>query len=147
MLDLQTRAMHDEAAPRRLSQAERGALALADAASALDGAADTATFLRALDHNRRVWHAVLALAHRHHWPVPDQRQTAFALDTTARASVSDHDIHSLVAINRRVSSALAGGCIDTIRRRAYDIWEEQGRPRGQALDHWLLAEMEPARAG
>jgi hypothetical protein len=29
-----------------------------------------------------------------------------------------------------------------ISERAYAIWEQQGRPDGQALDHWLQAETE-----
>jgi len=29
-----------------------------------------------------------------------------------------------------------------IRRRAYEIWEREGRPEGQALDHWLKARWE-----
>ena len=27
-----------------------------------------------------------------------------------------------------------------IRERAYAIWEEEGRPEGRDLDHWLRAE-------
>ena len=29
-----------------------------------------------------------------------------------------------------------------IRERAYAIWEQEGRPDGQSLPHWLLAESE-----
>jgi hypothetical protein len=29
-----------------------------------------------------------------------------------------------------------------IRERAYAIWEEEGRPEGRHLDHWLAAEAE-----
>jgi hypothetical protein len=29
-----------------------------------------------------------------------------------------------------------------IRERAYAIWEEEGRPEGSHLDHWLRAEAE-----
>ena len=29
-----------------------------------------------------------------------------------------------------------------IRERAYTIWEEEGRPEGQHLHHWLRAEAE-----
>lgn len=29
-----------------------------------------------------------------------------------------------------------------IRERAYAIWEEEGRPEGHHLDHWLRAEAE-----
>ena len=31
---------------------------------------------------------------------------------------------------------------DFVRRRAYEIWEEQGRPNGRADEHWLQAEAE-----
>jgi Protein of unknown function (DUF2934) len=37
--------------------------------------------------------------------------------------------------------------IDTlwrIRQRSYQIWEQQGRPEGRHLDHWLQAEHELA---
>lgn len=29
-----------------------------------------------------------------------------------------------------------------IRQRAYQIWEDRGRPVGRALEHWLIAEHE-----
>jgi hypothetical protein len=29
-----------------------------------------------------------------------------------------------------------------IRRRAYQIWEEEGRPQGRAQEHWLQAQNE-----
>lgn len=29
-----------------------------------------------------------------------------------------------------------------IRRRAYEIWEQEGRPTGLHMDHWLRAERE-----
>lgn len=28
---------------------------------------------------------------------------------------------------------------DSIRRRAYEIWEQEGRPHGKELEHWLRA--------
>ena len=31
---------------------------------------------------------------------------------------------------------------DQIARRAYLIWEQQGRPAGKEREHWLLAEQE-----
>jgi DUF2934 family protein len=27
-----------------------------------------------------------------------------------------------------------------IRKRAYEIWESEGRPHGRDMEHWLLAE-------
>jgi hypothetical protein len=38
-----------------------------------------------------------------------------------------------------VSSQLSA---ETISRRAYEIWEQQGRPDGNDLQHWLQAEQE-----
>jgi hypothetical protein len=31
-----------------------------------------------------------------------------------------------------------------IEKRAYEIWEQAGRPQGRDLDHWLRAEAELA---
>ncbi len=128
--------------PRVLSLAESGALALDRAATILDRAADGGTFVAALAHNRRVWRALETIASRNNWPLPDRRQAEFALGATAKAGISDDDIHALQFINRQVAQALAGDDIDRIRSRAHAIWEAQGRPQGQALDHWLLAELE-----
>ena len=33
---------------------------------------------------------------------------------------------------------------DRIRRRAYEIWEQEGRPDGREVDHWLRAAREIA---
>ena len=33
------------------------------------------------------------------------------------------------------------------RRRAYDLWEREGRPDGRADDHWRAAEQGDARSG
>jgi hypothetical protein len=130
--------------PSDLSLAESGALALEDAAAALDMAVDPAAFLQALEHNRRVWNAISDIAQRQRWSVPDRRQTQFALGASNKAGgVSDTDVHALVNINRQVSQALANGCdLDKIRERAYFIWESRGRPQGQDIDCWVLAEME-----
>lgn len=125
-----------------LSLAESGALALDHAASILDRAGDGGTFVAALAHNRRVWRALNTIAHRDNWPLPDRRQAEFALGATAKAGVSDDDVHALQSINRQVARALAGNDIERVRRRAHAIWEARGRPQGQALDHWLLAELE-----
>jgi hypothetical protein len=32
--------------------------------------------------------------------------------------------------------------VQAIRERAYEIWEQEGRPDGKDLDHWLRAEAE-----
>ncbi|MBN2493813.1 MAG: DUF2934 domain-containing protein [Deltaproteobacteria bacterium] len=35
---------------------------------------------------------------------------------------------------------------DRIARRAYEIWQREGRPDGQDMDHWLQAERELKRS-
>jgi hypothetical protein len=122
-----------------LTLAETGALALADAATQLDQADNTGTFLHALERNRKVWQTIkdVALA-------PNQQLADYALSTAGKMGhgVNDAQVNALIDINRRVSAQLAGGDIGHIRERAYFIWENSGRPNGQDLEHWLIAEIE-----
>jgi len=36
---------------------------------------------------------------------------------------------------------------EEIRARAYQIWEEEGRPTGRDVEHWIRAVLELARDG
>jgi hypothetical protein len=36
---------------------------------------------------------------------------------------------------------------DFVRRRAYEIWEERGRPHGLHAQHWAMAEQELEHRG
>lgn len=36
---------------------------------------------------------------------------------------------------------------ERIRARAYEIWEEDGRPEGRDVEHWIRAVLELARDG
>lgn len=127
-----------------LTLAESGALALADAAAELDRADDTGTFLKALERNRKVWQTIKTVAERQNWRIPNSRLAEYALNTAGKMGrgVNDEQLTALIDINRRVSAELAGGSIERIRERAYFLWENVGRPHGQDLDHWLIAEME-----
>lgn len=40
------------------------------------------------------------------------------------------------------SSTTFGAPADEISRRAYELWENEGRPEGSDLRHWLQAEQE-----
>jgi Protein of unknown function (DUF2934) len=51
------------------------------------------------------------------------------------------------AVLAAISSADPSAREQVIRERAYAIWEEEGRPRGRDLDHWLRAETEIDSAG
>lgn len=134
----------DRAHRDSLTPAESGALALAEAAAQLDGADEPGKFLRALERNRKVWQTIRDVAERHNWNVPNRRLAEYALATAGKMGrgVADEQLTTLIDINRRVSHELAGGDIDHIRERAYFIWESRGRPHGQDLDHWLMAELE-----
>ena len=127
-----------------LTLAESGALALAEAARQLDSADEPAKFLRALEHNRKVWQTIRDLAARHNWRTPTPRLADYALATARKMGhgVADEHLSNLIDISRRVSAELAGGDIERIRERAYFIWESRGRPHGQDLEHWLMAEMD-----
>jgi hypothetical protein len=59
---------------------------------------------------------------------PDVRR-AFALASTMEAAMQDE------------------GTDDAIRRRAYAIWEEEGRPDGRDREHWARASAEAGRPG
>lgn len=130
--------------PERLTLAETGALALDEAARELDKASDTASFLKALERNQRVWRTLAHIAMARAWPFPNERQVVYALSTNGQGnSGSDERINTLIDINREVSEILAhGDDIARIRERAHAIWESRGHPQGQDLEHWLLAEME-----
>ena len=41
-----------------------------------------------------------------------------------------------------VSEDTDTGIVEAIRRRAYELWEAEGRPEGRERDHWLQAELE-----
>ncbi len=34
------------------------------------------------------------------------------------------------------------GLYERVERRAFELWEQDGRPEGRALDYWLRAEAE-----
>lgn len=46
------------------------------------------------------------------------------------------------AVVAAISSADPTAREQAIRERAYAIWEQEGRPQGRDLDHWLQAETE-----
>lgn len=128
----------------RLTLIESGALALDVAAAQLDDADEPGKFLRALEGNRKVWQTIRDVAERNNWHVPSRRVADYALATAGKMGrgVADEQLTTLIDINRRISHELAGGDIEHIRERAYFIWENRGRPHGQDIEHWLLAELE-----
>ena len=127
-----------------LTLSESSALALAEVAADLDAADNAERFVSALDTNRRIWQAIRDLAEHFSWQVPGRHDSDYAIEASRSAGrVNDQRIDALIALNRRVSAELAhGDDLDLIRERAYFLWESVGRPLGQDLEHWLIAEME-----
>ena len=47
----------------------------------------------------------------------------------------------LVRTRKKTGSSFSPD-VEKIRQRAYDIWEQKGRPQNSDLDNWLEAERE-----
>ena len=108
---------------RKLDMAKISALSLYTAACELDAAANVGAFRDALEFNHRIWRAVTRLAADLRWPVPDPRQSRFALATSAGRTVSDGDL-------------------SRIRERAYLQWQNHRSSANRDFDLWLLGEVE-----
>jgi hypothetical protein len=54
------------------------------------------------------------------------------------------DIAGLRAIEKQMSDTRSQATKDEIEVCAYFIWEQEGKPEGRALDHWLQAELQLA---
>ena len=59
--------------------------------------------------------------------------------TTSTAATRQTEPEVVAAISSGDGQAIKE---QIIRERAYAIWEEEGRPEGRHLDHWLRAEAE-----
>jgi uncharacterized protein YfaQ (DUF2300 family) len=49
-----------------------------------------------------------------------------------------------VAASSAAFAARPDALDERVRRRAYELWESEGRPAGREHDHWLQAEREVA---
>lgn len=57
------------------------------------------------------------------------------------ADRTDHNIRPGVA-KAEVQREDDTGIIEAVRRRAYELWQQEGQPEGQEMDHWFRAEQE-----
>ena len=124
----------------------QSAVLLADARS-IGGAELTA----ALDHNLQVWVAIRTLMQRQDCPLPtDIRDNLIKLSHYAAQrtfevanGVTDDIIDSLINVNLQISEGLLEGLNNNrIKERAYQIWEQAGKPVGNDKEHWAQAEVE-----
>jgi hypothetical protein len=65
------------------------------------------------------------------------RRASQELASTATTSQTELEVQAAIS-----SSDGQSDREQAIRERAYAIWEEEGRPEGQHLQHWLRAEAE-----
>jgi hypothetical protein len=61
-----------------------------------------------------------------------------------RLGQSDQGFHRRLHSQRGKINVMAMDIPRRIRERSYQIWEQEGRPEGRHLDHWLQAEHELA---
>ena len=96
--------------------ARRLAGSLDDIANRLGRADSADEFVSALDDNGHLWEKVRRAAGRYGWSLPS-RLLDFSLASSARArhGLSDHDVESIIAINRQISSAIRSDSGPTIR--------------------------------
>ncbi|SMH35680.1 DUF2934 domain-containing protein [Azospirillum agricola] len=132
--------------------AEQDSVALLHAASLLLDADTPEKVNVALDHNLKLWIAIKAVLLNGDSPIEPEvkanlRNLAqYVVGTTMEAtggSIEERRLVSLARLNMGIAEGLLGGQQSKlIQDRAYQIWEEEGRPHGREQDHWLRAEAE-----
>lgn len=87
------------------------AACLTDAADRLDGAADLADFIAAVDAHRQIWQGMSRAAPKLGYLVSPQL-VEFSLTVSGRANrrLNDHEVEALIHIDRFVAAAIAKAC-------------------------------------
>ena len=62
-----------------------------------------------------------------------------------KAPTTTKPLSRTIAATSAVSRGRQDDLHEHVRRRAYELWECEGRPAGRDHDHWLQAEREVAR--
>jgi len=131
--------------PVRLMLDELGAAALDEAAANLATAADTATFLSALENNHQVWRALTEVARHQSWPNPQPHQTEYVIAISRKCGqgVCDEDVETLIGIDSQVARHLAGNRdLYRLRQRADLAWHEAENSLGRSFLAWLIDELD-----
>lgn len=138
------------------SDAQQDAVTLMQSAKLLIEAEEPEDVGAALDHNLKVWVAIRSLVNAENCALPEEvranlRSLAkFTVDTTLEAGEGAIEARKLISM-ARINMLIAEGLLRAeqnraIEERAYQIWEEEGRPEGCSVEHWTRAEMEMAVA-
>ncbi|KAA0582051.1 DUF2934 domain-containing protein [Azospirillum sp. B21] len=106
----------------------------------------------ALDQNLKLWIAIKTVLLNDDCPVEPEvkanlRNLAqYVVSTTMLATqgaIETSKLVSLARLNMNIAEGLLSGQRNRmIQERAYQIWEEEGRPEGREQEHWLRAEAE-----
>jgi flagellar biosynthesis regulator FlaF len=128
------------------------ARALIEAAEQISDADDRPSLTKALDHNLKLWVAIRAAVSDPQNQLPPtvkdnlRRLADYVAGVTfsaGRGELNERQVEALANINLRMAEGLTRGQQQRlIQERAYQIWEEEGRPNGRSLDHWTKAEQE-----
>lgn len=134
------------------ADAEQDARILMQAASLLIEADSPEDVNLALDHNLKLWVAIKTVIQDGRSPLDDDLRSnlrslaQYVATTTMDAgdgSIELSRLVSLARINMQIAEGLLRGEQNIqIGKRAYQIWEEEGRPEGRDVEHWLRAEAE-----
>lgn len=134
------------------SDPQQDARTLMQAASLLMEADTEEKVTLALDHNLKLWVAIKTVIQDGQSALDEsvkanlrslsQFVTGTALETGSGPLPLSRMV-SLARINMQIAEGLLQGERSVmIARRAYQIWEEEGKPEGRSQEHWLRAELE-----
>ena len=134
------------------SSTEQDIAVLLRAASLLVEADTPEKVNSALDHNLKVWVAIKTVVQSGPHPLAgDVKQnlvrlaqyvSMITLEAT-EGTIEPRKLISLSRINVNIAEGLLRGQqSQLIQQRAYEIWEQEGRPEGRQNEHWLRAEAE-----
>lgn len=137
-----------------LSVIEQDAVALLEAARLLVDADTPEKVSVALDHNLRLWVAIKTVLKHGDNKLDSQvkanlRNLADYVSRTTMAategSIEERKMVALSRINTQIAEGLLRGQQSRlVHERAYEIWEQEGRPAGRETEHWARAEAEIA---
>lgn len=138
------------------TDAQQDALTLMQTATFLIEAESAESVGFALDYNFKVWVAIRSLINADSCTLPEEvrnnlRSLAkYTVDTTLEAGQGTIEAGKLISL-ARIDILIAEGLLRaeqnrTIEMRAYQIWEEEGRPEGRSEEHWMRAEREISEA-
>ena len=135
-----------------LSVLDQDARTLAEAADMLSLAETPEQLGTALAHPLGVWIAIKSIVGAERNPLPAEvrknfdQLAVFVIRATLACEIGEvklSTIETMIRINLHIAEGLLRSQRNRlVRDRAYQIWDEQGRPSGREMENWLQAEQE-----